>query len=378
MAYKVIGSGDQAQSATHLIRPSGTFYGDLVIHDEYEALYFEQITIITGSLTIDPGYVATTSKLSFPRLTTIGGDLILDNITANLYEIYLDNLGYVTGQVSCQNSTRLSYLGLPNLVQAASLTIRSPISILDVSHLTTVLGALSIRDTTLTTLSLPLLTSAGNVTFINGGTLTSISAPNLATVTSLGIEAGGPGGALTTLDLTSLTTVTNSLVLRDEPIASVAFPALTSAGVFQITGCHSLTTLSTPVLDTVGLLSVTSTDVLTALSLPSLATVSYPGGPGLLVQIEYNAGLTTIDLSALTEVIGGTGVGSIQIQSNPDLTSLMLSPTGFVRLGTLSSNTGPMSIIDNVSYPTTAAADIGTALQGHGWTGVFTNTGNLP
>ena len=378
MAYKTIASGDQAQSATHLIRPEGTFYGDLTIHDEYEALYYEQVRYITGSLTIDPGYVATTTLLSLPRLTDIGGDLILDNITGNLYEIHLGSLGYVTGRISCQNSIRLSNLDLPNLVQAASLTIRSPISTLDVPHLTTVFGALSIRDTTLTTLSLPFLTSAGNTTLINGGTLTSISAPNLATVASLDIEVGGPGGALTSLDLTSLITVTNTLVIRDEPIATLAFPALTSAGVFQITGCRSLTTLSVPVLDTVGLLSVTSTDVLTTLSFPSLTTVSSPYGPGLLVQIEYNAGLTMIDLTALTEVIGGTGVGSIQIQSNPDLTSLMLSPTGFVRLGTALDNSGSFTVTDNITLSTTDVQAIGVALRGHGWSGLFINIANQP
>ncbi len=159
---------------------------------------------------------------SFPvgALCTFNGNTVLQNLSFNA----LQSSG-VLMQISSTvvPNPALTNLSLPVLVSAAGLTCQA---------------------TALPLFSCPLLTTMTGTMAVSGNNLlTSISLPLLTTATNLNF---GTNAALSSLNLSSVITMTGTLTLTNcTSLPSLSLPSLTT-GILSCSGCTVLTSLTLP------------------------------------------------------------------------------------------------------------------------------------
>jgi hypothetical protein len=282
-----------------------TLEGNLTIRNiqDWQNLVAAGCSTITGELTIlVPGVVTLTppanklaevgsldipsnptlTSLTLPALTKVHGTVgISQNVV--LESLNFPVLTTTDGFIEASNNPALTDLGLPalasmpNMGEAMTILDNRSLTALSLPSLTTLGGTIQvifqvISNTALSSISLEALTTmSGGLIVSRSNALTSLSLPVLATAGTLSIDQVG----IASLSLPMLATVTEEL---------------------NIQRTRSLTALSAPVLTNVKTLTIRGNSALPSLDLPLLATV------GDRMYVDGNASLTTLDLPALTTV----------------------------------------------------------------------------
>ena len=170
------------------------------------------------------------------------------------------------------------------------------------NQITSIGGLGILNNTTLTSLSLPALTTVtGEVNMGYDDALTSLSFPALTTVGSNFAASNMP--ALTTVSLPALKTLGGNLnFIMDPELTSVSVPVLTTTNEIDIDTAPKLPSFSLPALTTTaGVIAIKSNAIMTSVSAPLLTTSAS-------IYITSNPALTTLTLSALTTVSGAMTV----------------------------------------------------------------------
>lgn len=202
------------------------------------------MAVSESSFYLDGSNGSEMESISFPKLATNSGELVITNFTS------------------------LTSISVPLLEHSADLVAQgsAALSILSCDSLQTIDGDLSFPGTSLVSVSFPSLVSANVVTggttnFSSCAALTSFSAPLLQTAQAIDLS----NTIVDTVDLTSLQSLTQFfnfggyINLRNvETIVSISLPALTgivtgssSLGpnpALDFNGCESLTDVSIPLL----------------------------------------------------------------------------------------------------------------------------------
>ncbi len=264
-------------------------------------------------------------NINMPLLKIIGGTLRVRNdstITAVNLPILADVLG---GDVEITGNPVLSTISLHALRKTTSyLTIeKNPVlTSLNLTSLASTASIVDINCGTVTNLSFPALTTT-RMFHLSGSSLISLSFPVLSTSTddfTLGAYSTGDTAmsSLTSLSLPVLTS-TNKFVLYSAPVlTTLSLPMLQSTlqswstiGGFNIDSV-GITTLSVPLLQNGDQFWIRKCNSLTSVSLPALQIFSG-------FSISNNASLTSVSLPSFTNVNGFT------ISQNPNLTSLSIN-----------------------------------------------------
>jgi hypothetical protein len=228
----------------------------------------------------------------------------------------------------------LTTLSLPQLVSADDLTVEysSTLQSITLPLLTTLTGTSRIdNDTVLATLSLPSLTSGG-LSLVNNPVLASFDVHQLKNG-SLQVQMM----PVTTFSAPALTTGSLDFT-SDSALTSLSFPALTDAAAngIIISGAPMLTSVTTPLLTASGQLSVSGTGLtnlgafaglggalqldLRVRSNPALTDVTALDGiksVGGAFDFEDNTSLPTAKVTALRDLIGVANIhGTITISGN--------------------------------------------------------------
>jgi hypothetical protein len=182
----------------------------------------------------------------------VGGDLTISQ--SALSAVSLPLLDSVGGTLTIADNSSLQSVSLPLLesVFAVVVTSSAALTTLQVPALATVEQDLGIEATSVESLTLPALTTAGGVVRIAGNELAgAVSLPELATAGSVIVESNT---ALQSVDLSSLATVSGNVSLwSNGALPSVLFPRLTAvAGSISITLEGALELLWLLGLETVG------------------------------------------------------------------------------------------------------------------------------
>lgn len=201
------------------------------------------------------------------------------------------------------------------LVSVGALTVPTfaTLTSLTLPALTTINGDVTVSAVdTLTSISLPALTTIkGNLTLLGNAALASVSLPELATIDG---ELAISSGLLTELDLSVLTTA-KSVAFSSSSLVNLELPALATVSSFvYIIGNEGLVHLGLPVLTTLnGSLQIVTNVALTEIDLSSLSNAL---GGGL--YISNNDALSDITLPQLESAT------ALRFESSTELVSIQL------------------------------------------------------
>ena len=273
------------------------------------------LTSVAGNLTLDlpDGCRA----VDLPALVTIGGDVIL------------------TGSPSL---TELSAPVLTNVGGDFAFICAPTLTSLDLPQLQDIDGAMTMTETSVSTLSMPALESAGAMTITENPTLTTAGFPSLTTAGGDMTLTANP--TITTVDTPALTTAGGDMTFTANPtLTSIAMPLLsTVAGDMEMTGDAAVTTIDCA---TGGSQTTTHPGSFVNVSLPSITTI---GGDATIETQQ-----PTLDLTAATVggdlSVTGDGTTSVAAMTAEGGTALQLdgptaSMTAHLVDGTFTDNVG--------------------------------------
>jgi hypothetical protein len=295
-----------------------TITGTFVVHNLQDAFDLVGVTDITGNLEVD---AAGLTQLDVATLRHVGGAILVSQFSGTA----LDFTALETAGALLVDTPSVTSVTAPKLTAVdglLELAYGGPN--LSVPVLATVGGGLS--DLLTTPVSFPALTSvAGDVRFSGtpsvpqlvsiGGSLrplTSILLPSLVTLGGDGhfpaavqapvLATAGGVYTSTTFQFPALAHVTGELS-PVTPGANVAWPSLQSVGSMTLVDA-TVATVALPALTSAGTLWFGNTPHLTNLELPSLTTVT----ESLIVD---NCGVTTMTAPNLVSV------GTLELKSSP-------------------------------------------------------------
>lgn len=280
----------------------GTFVGDVSLNSQAEVDNFGLFgyTSIVGNLTINDSEGEITSLQSLTSLTTITGNLVIQNNEVLTSLAGLENLITVSGYIRMKDNALLASLaGLQNLTTiSGSLEINGCTSLQNLSgmtNLTTISNSLRIiRNQLLTDLTGLENVSISGACFITyNNTLTSLTGlDNVINIGSLKIEKNPLLISLTGLE--NLTTISGYLEIKD----NIALP--------NLTGLNNLTTVSFEGGILTGSVFIDSNESLINLTgLESLTTIEND------LEIFSNNSLTSLTgLENLTTIDGSIDIGN--------------------------------------------------------------------
>ena len=244
------------------------------------------------------------TNLSFPAVNKIIGNVRINNLplltsitapllTENVLVKESLNAGWPFLIQTCPLLTTVSF---PLLVSAGQLTISgTKINSLNLNSLTIAKSLEIIGPDFLTSISLPALTIAENIFINNHPQLTAVSMPAL-------VKAGITG-----------TGYTGVYISASSALSSLNLPQLTTTDILTVTGSTALTSVNVPALTTAGTFSFISSPQLTSLSFPSLTKLT--GANGSYVTGCTN--LTSVSLPVLTTFLnGGFSINQCSLSSS--------------------------------------------------------------
>ena len=304
---------------------SGTLDDSYTIHSAVDAALIADVTVITGSLTVQgPGLI----DLALPKLTRIDKDFVVDGNT-QLASLTLPALTTIGGSFTLSNHAVLTAIALPALTSVAgTIDVRSNANLKNlggVASLHTVGGTLYVRAN-------PMLTDLTGLAAVTSANALDVSqSDRLVSLAGLSGMTALPGG-LRIADnallgtLTGLHPVTTGLLRIDNNTALTSLAgleSLTAADGVQIDDDIALTSLT-------ALSALTSTQGLAIdgdTALPSLAGLEHITSLVGDLSIQSNASLTTLSpLSAITSA------RSLYVSANAKLSALSLSSLTSVAL----------------------------------------------
>ena len=228
--------------------------------------------------------------VSCTNLTTVDlsmftklSEVFINGNTA-LQTVNLNNLQTVDGGINIDQCPVLTSLALPNLTKVGISAYNSM--------------GLSVQNTALTNLSLPLLTSLAGYVYVQyNNSLTAINFPLLA---SHNLINGFPilivwNNVLTNISFGSMQSVWDLQIESNRNLTTVNLPVLATSRNLTISNALSLTSLSLPALTTTGQLRVSGDSALASFSAPVLATATS-------VSLESSVALASANLPSLTSV----------------------------------------------------------------------------
>ena len=276
-----------------------------------------------------------------PKLTTIDLSMVtgLTEVYINndtlLQTVNFSNLQSVNAGFFIDKCPRLANMSLPQIKK--------------IGRKETGTYGMSINNTAITNLSLPLLTKiSGAFQVMNNPALTSVSAPQLT-------EQISPTPI-------SNYNSTQIAIYNDSMLASISFPLLTRAGYIYIGG-NKLTTLNFNSLVTAATFSLNQTN-LSSLSLPAFT------GTQDAFNVSTNPLLNSISLPQLATVGTGLSIGACPLLASINLPQLT-TVTEIMTLGNIQSCTtinlpqltsigGELGIINNPSLSSLSIPNVQT------------------
>lgn len=152
----------------------------------------------------------------------------------------------------------------------------------------------------------------GDGVFYQCGLLTSVNAPNCATI---GNRAFYSCSNLTTVNLPKCTTISSYTFAYCGNLTTVSLPKCTTIGSFAFDYCSKLTSISLPSCTTVSNNAFYYCTTLTSISLPNCVLVGE--------NAFYNCStLTTIDLPKCTTLTGAIASGETKVTLYPCIQSI--------------------------------------------------------
>ena len=125
--------------------------------------------------------------------------------------------------------------------------------------------------TSLTSVSMPSVTSIGAIAFSGCTSLTSVSMPN---VTSIGGSAFDGCTSLTSVSMPNVTSIGGGAFGGCTTLTSVSMPNVTSIGGQAFSGCTSLTSVSMPNVTSIGGSAFSGCTSLTSVSMPNVTSIT--------------------------------------------------------------------------------------------------------
>lgn len=282
------------------------------------------------SILVQDNSALTTVNMS--GVTRCDGNLIIENCPA-LTSLDMSSLKKQNGSSNdfLIKQTGLTNLNLPLLEKAygeflvnqnSSLTTitaplleytkkfqvnnNSTLTSMDFSMLNTIDDRLDLKNNgALATVTFPGLTNIGfHSDILNNNSLTTVNFPALLTSYGLNLSYNP---VLTTVTAPLLTNSTAVLNFYDDPLlSSLSFPSLLTTTQIDIWSLNAMTTFSAPILTTIDFeVSISGVSSLTTVDFSSLTTISAPG----CVFSVGGASLANLTLPALTSL--GNGNGSV-------------------------------------------------------------------
>lgn len=215
----------------------------------------------------------------------------------------------------------LRTLNAPALASMGSLAIQSSPLLQSVSFpaLSAVQGSVAIDAPSLASLEMPQLRNVQGDLAVDTPALTAFSLPSLRAVFGkLSLTNESAASVVASIDLPDLQTVGGAIEVSGYPrLRSLALPALSSCGGFQVSFDEGLGAVDLPLLLSIeGDLQVTEDPALTHLGLP--AATSAKGD----VTLRDDAALPAFSFPALTTVGGALVIDANDFLSAPSLPAL--------------------------------------------------------
>lgn len=272
----------------------------------------------------------------------IGGLAFNDN--PDLATFSLTNSPVDSLSLSLTGLTSLDLTGIGTVINVLSIGSNASLASIDVSSFQTA-GEISIAaNDNLATVTFTNLTSADVVSITANGIMTSFSAPVLASIpTSANFDSNGQ---MTTVNLPSLTSVGTLDLTGLAVLTSPDFSALTTVTAdLEVSNCGAVVTMNWfPVLATVGSgVTVQFLDNATSVSFAALSTA-------LSLIVSDSGSLTTLDLSALTQVTNEVVITNVTSLATIDLSALENMPVSGGTFQIFDTN------ITSLTFPSLAGA----------------------
>ncbi|MES2848339.1 MAG: hypothetical protein V4685_04750 [Bacteroidota bacterium] len=263
------------------------------------------------------------TSLSLPLLDRITGSIVITG-NSNLTAVSMPLVTNATTGYSLliQNNNKLTSVDMRSLVKAISFTISNnrKLNTINFNSLSsTTYGLDIVSDSSLTSISFPVLTSVGannDIEIAGDSSLVSLSLPLLTSATSLYIANLN----LQTITFTSLSSLAYDLTIYSSAASTISFPALTSVSSINIAYHPLLTSVNLPVLASVqspvpiyqG--GIYSNPLLTAINWPNLNSIS------MIENAHFNS--NRLPSSEVNEILaklvaGGMGNGTIDVRQTP-------------------------------------------------------------
>ncbi len=292
-------------------------------------------------------------KLSLEALVHLAALRVYDH--PNLSTVALSQLSEVGGDLKFQDNASLQALTFPALWKVhGDLVIYDDLRTLGLPTLEEVVGGLNITQTLLTSVEIPRLKNAGDITCDGNPALLSIVLPALMSTTEVEI---GLNPLLNRVELPLLARLEDGLSLYSDPaLVDVAFPDLrfvnkldlrgtglkrislpeaTYLNEVQIEGNESLASLDFPKVWHAGSLSIGSNESLSKIDFPLLTEAEG-------VSFADNAALDQLSMPLLETVDG-----SLAVERNSLLVSVALPK--LAALGNVSDRTLSLRVLGNVT-----------------------------
>lgn len=317
----------EADNFTATLGTCGIIEGNITINGTITDLSgFSNIHTISGNLYVEGNIVDDLS--GFNSLTTIGGNFTLKdmtNTTSLTAFSNIENLGRDFEVNNLDQLTEISILSQVSSISSITITNSSMLSTITFDELQTVSGSISI-------------------TF--NSSLSAIAVPKLTEVTNE-FRMNNNGGGITSLSLGLLQSTGNLLLADMNGLQSITIPELqTITGRFVISGFSTLTTLSIPKLASINSnASIDNCSQLTTITTTALSTI---GGNFSMDDL----GITSLNfLQNLTSISG-----QLLIRDMVNLNNLQ----GFDELTTLGSlNFSDCDLVTNLEgFPKLAITSI--------------------
>jgi hypothetical protein len=301
--------------------------GDVTITGS-EAIRLNCLRRVVGDLRVDPSYGSAT--LSLADLVSVAGNIEVTNISA-LTELNLDTLE-AAEHIQIDNTPNLQTVEMANLKFA--------------------FDTLTLKDTHLTVLSLPLLKHAGNIRIESNGSLSEVNLDSLDRLEEHALYSSGDG----------------ELVVRENPaLETFAADRLARAEVVRFIANSELERLKLPRLIEASQLIVTENPALEIFAADRLAwaeVVGFTANSGLevlnLPQLVYALDVEVVNNIELREIwlekLGRNALAiqqitsgsrrfphTIEVEDNPRLTYVNLDDVEIVNTLKFIENGGPDS-----------------------------------
>lgn len=348
------GTLDSAEFETSVVvcRAERVLVGDVIISVQADADALAAVTTIDGSLTINPA--ATISLQPLQDLVEVRDNLSIDS-AAQTNLVGLDSLFTVLGTFSVTGASFSSISSLRMLKSVTGSVTLNGLPLLasldGLQGLTTVQGDLTLRDLALVASLAPL----SSITSIGG----ELRVADLPEITSIdGFQ--------------SLTSLGSDLNLKNnDKLTSVAGFAPLAAAQPTLTGTLNIK-YHAVLSNLAGLQFTTLENQLDIYDNPMLTSLSPLSSLTSVGQIILGQGTFT-SLNGLQNIT--TVTGSISIVDNDSLTDVSALNT-LTNVGP--ANGGSVQIVDNAALSVCAGTALENVLDGRGWNGALTNSGNLP